>query len=277
MGQRYRYAIGDIQGCPGPLCSLLQQCDFDPAQDRLWVAGDVINRGPGNVEALRVLRELDERVVCVLGNHDFFFLAVVAGAVQQGACDTLHDLLAAPDLAELVDWLRHRPLIHVEDAFVMVHAGLLPEWSVAQAQALAHEVETELRGANWQVFLRNLWGGKPAVWRDDLAGWDRLRIVVNALCRLRFLDAAGRIDFKPKGRPEETPGHQPWYAVTEARWRTHTIIHGHWSALGFRDMGQVISLDSGCVWGGQLTALRLEDRRCIQVECPQSAQPSGWD
>jgi len=261
---RYRYAIGDIQGCFGSLQALLSQCEFDPKLDRLWVAGDLINRGSGNVEVLRFLRDLGDRASCVLGNHDFFFLAVVAEAVTQSEDDTLQDLLDAPDRDVLTDWLRHRPLFHVEDNFAMVHAGLLPGWSILQTQKLAHEVENELRGPDWQGFLRGLWGGKPTLWRNDLAGADRLRLIVNALCRLRFLRSDGSLDLKPKGRPEDFPNLVPWYAFPGAVWHTHVIFHGHWSALGFRDMGNVISLDSGCVWGGCLTAWRLEDSRFWQ-------------
>lgn len=271
---RFRYVIGDVQGCAEPLQALLAQCDFDPIQDQLWLAGDLINRGPGNVAVLRYLRSLGKRATCVLGNHDFFFLAVVAGAVEQGADDTLQDLLDAPDCEELVDWLRHLPLFHVEDSFAMVHAGLLPQWSIAQAQSLAHEVEVALQSCDWQAFLRGLWGSKPKNWSDDLQGPDRLRIIVNALCRLRFLRLDGSIDLKPKGRPEETPTHVPWYEAADARWRSHTILHGHWSALGFRETGQVIALDSGCVWGGALTAWRLEDGQVFQQACA-CAESSG--
>lgn len=274
---RYRYVIGDVQGCAEPLQALLAQCAFDPGQDRLWLAGDLINRGPGNVAVLRYLRSLGERATCILGNHDFFFLAVVAGAVEQGADDTLHDLLEAPDLEVLVDWLRRLPLLHVEEGFAMVHAGLLPQWSIAQAQSLAREVEVALRGDDWKAFLRNLWGGKPNVWRDDLQGPDRLRIIVNSLCRLRFLRPDGSIDLKPKGRPEETPGHLPWYEAADARWRSHTIFHGHWSALGFRQTGQVIALDSGCVWGGALTAWRLEDSAVFQLSCACAESAGNQD
>jgi bis(5'-nucleosyl)-tetraphosphatase (symmetrical) len=266
---RHRYVIGDIQGCFAEFQALLARVEFDPAQDQLWIAGDMINRGPGNVAVLRYLKSLGERAVCVLGNHDFFFLAVFAGAVEATPHDTLDDLLAAPDRDELVDWLRHRPLFHAQDSFAMVHAGLLPQWSVAQAQALAGEVAAELRGEHWQAFLRGLWGSKPKNWRDDLVGADRLRIIVNALCRLRFLRPDGSIDLKPKGRPEDTPELIPWYDYPEARWRSHTIFHGHWSALGFRDMGQVVALDSGCVWGASLTAMRLEDRQVWQVPSSQ--------
>lgn len=262
---RYRYVIGDIQGCFDALQALLALIRFDPQQDQLWIAGDLINRGPGNVSVLRYLKSLGERAVCVLGNHDFFFLAVVAGAVRQTEEDTLHDILIAPDRDELVDWLRRRPLFHVEGAHAMVHAGLLPQWSIPKAQALAAEIESELRGEHWQAFLRGLWGGKPSVWQEELQGPDRLRIIVNAMCRLRFLRPDGSIDLKPKGRPEDSPGMIPWYAWPEASWRTHTLFHGHWSALGYRDLGTTVALDSGCVWGGHLTAWRLEDSQAFQV------------
>ncbi|PLK49137.1 symmetrical bis(5'-nucleosyl)-tetraphosphatase [Uliginosibacterium sp. TH139] len=263
---RYRYVIGDIQGCDAELDALLREIDFDPVQDRLWVAGDMINRGPGSLAVLRRLMALGDSVVCVLGNHDLFFLAVVAGAVSQGEGDTLHDLLEAPDLSELVDWLRCRPLLHVEQGFAMVHAGLLPSWTIAQARSLACEVEHVLSRADWQACLGDLWGGKPVLWSEDLIGPDRLRIIVNTMCRLRFLSLDDCIELKPKGPPEAWPRLRPWYAHPLAQWRTHTVLHGHWSALGYRDMGEVISLDTGCVWGGRLSALRLEDRRLFQVE-----------
>lgn len=269
---RYRYVIGDIQGCHAEFAALLEKTAFDPALDRLWIAGDMINRGPGNVAVLRDLMALGERATCVLGNHDFFFLAVLAGAVEQNPGDTLQDLLSAVDRDELVDWLRRRPLFHVEDCFAMVHAGLLPQWSIAQSLELAGEIESALRGPDWQAFLRGLWGGKPVFWRDDLAGAERLRIIVNALCRLRFLRPDGSIDLKPKGRPEDTPGLIPWYDFPDARWRSHTLFHGHWSALGFRDMGDVVALDSGCVWGGSLTAWRLEDRAVFSVQAAPAAE-----
>lgn len=274
-GPRFRYVVGDIQGCHAEFLALLERIDFDAGKDQLWIAGDLINRGPASVEVLRELRALGEAAVCVLGNHDFFFLAAVANAVQPHEEDTLDALLAAPDRDELVDWLRHRALIHVDGNFAMLHAGLLPQWSVAQARAHAGEVERALRAADWQGFLRGLWGGKPTVWHDGLAGPDRLRIIVNALCRLRFLKPDGSIDLKPKGAPEDFPELIPWYAFPDAAWRTHTILHGHWSALGFRDMGGVIALDSGCVWGGALTAIRLEDRAVFSI--PSSLPPRAGD
>jgi bis(5'-nucleosyl)-tetraphosphatase (symmetrical) len=274
---RFRYVVGDIQGCYVTLRALLARCEFDPVLDRLWVAGDLINRGPKNVEVLRYLRGLGERCQCVLGNHDFFLLAVIAGAVKHDPCDTLEDILDAPDRNELVDWLRCKPLIHVEGQSAMVHAGLLPQWSVERAVQLAAEVEAQLRSRDWKTFLRSIWGGKPTEWSDRLQGEDRSRIIVNTFCRMRFLRPDGSLALKPKGTPEDNPGFVPWYAAPSPQWVDHTIYHGHWSALGFRDMGNVLSLDSGCVWGGQLTAVRMEDRQVFQVDAVDDNLPDGWE
>lgn len=272
------WAIGDLQGCLEPLQRLVRRIHFSD-QDRLWVVGDLVNRGPQSADVVRFLRDLGPRCTAVLGNHDFYLLALAAGMppkLSEG--DTLHDVLDAPDADELIEWLRFRPFLHVEGAWAMVHAGLLPQWSIPQALALAGEVEAQLRGPDWRQFLLNLWGGKPVHWEDQLAGWDRLRVVVNAMARMRFLTPEGGVDVKTKGPPEKAPaGAVPWYAPPQAAWRTHRIVCGHWSALGFRDMGQVVALDSGCVWGGQLTAYRLEDGAVFQVDCPQASPPSGWD
>jgi len=274
---RFRYVVGDIQGCYATFCELLEHCGFDPARDRLWIAGDMINRGPRNLEVLRYLRGLGRRCQCVLGNHDFFLLAVVAGATRYDSGDTLEDILQAPDCQELVDWVRHLPLIHVEGPAVMAHAGILPQWGVDRAITLAAEVEEHLRGPDWQDFLRSIWGGKPTRWSDNLQGADRFRVIVNSFCRMRFLSPDGSLAFKPKGRPEDNPDFIPWYAYPGADLGTYTVYHGHWSALGFRDMGNVLSLDSGCVWGGQLTALRIEDRRLFQVNSVDKHLPDGWE
>lgn len=268
---RYRYVVGDIQGCHAEFAALLELIEFDPEQDQLWLAGDLINRGPASLDVLRHVRSLGDSAISVLGNHDFFFLAVVAGAVQPGPDDTLAELLAAPDLGELVDWLRTCPLVHVDNGFVMVHAGILPEWTVKRACELAKEVERALQADDWRQFLRGLWGGKPVHWSNQLVGADRLRIIVNAFCRMRFLNPDGSLDLKPKGPPESTSGYIPWYAFPGAAWQTHTVLQGHWSALGFRDMGKVIALDSGCVWGGALSAIRLEDRRLWQIPAQRKA------
>jgi bis(5'-nucleosyl)-tetraphosphatase (symmetrical) len=278
VSQGFRYVIGDVQGCYQSLCSLLQACQFDVHQDRLWLVGDMVNRGPDNLSVLRMLKGLGERAVCVLGNHDFFLLAVAAGAVEAGPEDTIQDVLSAADCDSLVDWLRHRPMMHVEETYAMVHAGLLPQWSIAQAQVLAEEVQKRLRADDWKLFMRTLWGGKPQLWSDALQGEDRLRIIVNVFCRLRFMKPDGlSFDLKPKGPPEKNPDFLPWYAVREPKWNTHCIIHGHWSAIGYRNKGRVIALDSGCVWGGQLTAYRLEDGGVFRVDSSEGVQPSGWD
>lgn len=273
-----KYVIGDVQGCFTALRQLLVACDFDNTADQVWLTGDLVNRGPDSLGVLRFVRDLGASAISVLGNHDFYLLAVAAGAVQRGPDDTLDEVLDASDVDELLDWLRFRPLMHVESGGAMVHAGLLPVWTIPQAQALAREVESELRGSDWKAFLRGLWGGKPIAWRDDLAGADRLRIIVNVFCRLRYLTANGQLALKPKGPPEEAEaGLVPWYAFPNAAWQTHTVFCGHWSALGFRDMGKVVALDSGAVWGGELTAFRFEDRKVFQVDCPQCSAPSGWD
>lgn len=271
------YAVGDLQGCLTPLQTLLEHIQFQPGQDRLWLVGDLINRGPQSLETLRFVKSLGASANVVLGNHDLFFLAVAAGApARLSAGDTIAPILEAPDAQALIDWLRRCPLLHVEDTFAMVHAGLLPAWSIPTAAALAREIEQELRSPEWKDFLRQLFGNKPDNWHEGLNGWDRYRIVINAMTRMRYITEDGRIDLKTKGPLEKAPpGLHPWFAAEAPAWASHTIICGHWSALGFRDMGQVISLDSGCVWGQCLTAVRLQDRKVWRTPCPQVADLEG--
>jgi bis(5'-nucleosyl)-tetraphosphatase (symmetrical) len=267
------YAIGDLQGCFDPLEALLERCAFDPASDRLWFVGDLVNRGPKSLETLRFVRDLGDAAVAVLGNHDLSLLMIAAGQGKQHRLDTFHHVLDAPDGAELIEWLRQRPMMHVEGDYAMVHAGLLPQWDILQAQALAREVEAALRAPTHADFMKRMWGGEPSMWQDDLEGWDRLRIVVNALTRMRFCTPAGRMEFHSKGSPDEPPdGYRPWFEVAGARWRTHTLVCGHWSALGYRTADHVIALDSGCLWGGELTAVRLDDRAVFQVPCERCAK-----
>ncbi|MCQ9376047.1 symmetrical bis(5'-nucleosyl)-tetraphosphatase [Methyloversatilis sp. XJ19-13] len=266
------YAIGDLQGCFDPLEALLEHCGFDRRHDRLWFVGDLVNRGPKSLETLRFVRDLGDAAVTVLGNHDLSLLMIAAGQGKRHRLDTFHHVLDAPDGDELIDWLRQRPMMHVEGDYAMVHAGLLPQWDIAQALALAHEVEAALRGPQSVEFMQRMWGSEPAQWRDDLHGWDRLRIVVNALTRMRFCTPDGRMEFHSKGAPEEPPdGYLPWFDNAAARWRSHTVVCGHWSALGYRTADHVIALDSGCLWGGALTALRLDDRAVFQVPCERCA------
>ncbi|HEX5125114.1 MAG TPA: symmetrical bis(5'-nucleosyl)-tetraphosphatase [Rhodocyclaceae bacterium] len=273
------YVVGDLQGCLASLTELLTRMQFDAAKDRLWFVGDLVNRGPQSLDTLRFVSKLGDTTRVVLGNHDLYLLALAAGVPpKNNPGDTLQEVLDAPDATALIDWLRTRPLFYVEDDFAMVHAGLLPQWSISQARALAAEVETELRGPHWQAFLRQLLGNKPNAWEQDLTGWDRFRVVINAMTRMRMMTPDGRMEMKAKGPPSAAPaGLMPWFEAPDAAWRTHTILCGHWSALGFRDAGQVIALDSGCVWGGSLTAMRLDDRAIFEVKCPQYARSSNGD
>lgn len=265
------YAIGDLQGCLGPLEQLLREVAFDRARDQLWFVGDLVNRGPDSLGCLRFVQGLGDAAVCVLGNHDLHLLCVAAGVERTRKRDTLEPVLAAPDREALLEWLRHRPLLHVQGSYAMVHAGLLPEWSVETARERAAEVEAALRGPNWRTFLANLYGNEPARWNDALAGFDRLRVVVNAMTRLRVCHPDGAMNLEFRGEPDESSGKDiPWFDMPGRQSRTHTLVCGHWSALGLRLGESVLSIDSGCVWGRALTALRLEDRRVFQAPCAAS-------
>jgi len=274
------YAIGDIQGCYDPLRRLLDYISFDSARDRLWFVGDLVNRGPQSLEVLRFVRSLGEAALVVLGNHDLHLVMQAEGYGKANREDTLAAVLAASDCAELMAWLRTRPLFHIAGDYAMVHAGLLPQWTVAQAQALADEARAALMSADYRQFLAHMWGSEPAAWRDDLTGWDRLRVVVNAMTRMRFCTPAGAMEFRApgaKGPPERGPaGCLPWYAVPERASADHTVVCGHWSALGLRQEANLLTLDTGCLWGGRLTAVRLDDRRVFQLPCGRALEPSGW-
>ncbi len=274
------FAIGDLQGCYDPLRRLLDYLDFSPERDRLWFVGDLVNRGPQSLEVLRFVKGLGHAAVTVLGNHDLHLAMQAAGFGKANKEDTLGAILAAPDRDELLGWLRAQPLFHVEGEWAMVHAGLLPAWDVAQAQVLSDEVTAALTAPDYLDFLANMWGSEPDAWHDGLAGWDRLRVVVNAMTRMRFVTPDGRMEFRApgaKGPPERGPaGCVPWFDAPGRRSADHAIVCGHWSALGFRQTDRLLALDSGCLWGGSLTAVRLEDRRVFQLPCGRSAQPTGW-
>lgn len=262
------YAIGDIQGCYDPLRRLLDRVGFDEARDRLWLAGDIVNRGPQTLQVMRFLRALGDRAVTVLGNHDLHLLVVAAGVRPPHRSDTLDELLQAPDRDELLDWLRHRPMMHRGPDCAMVHAGLLPQWSIEQAMSLAAEVETVLRGTDCADFLHHLYGNHPLRWSDDLAGYDRLRVIVNAMTRLRLCTPEGEMEFAHKrSLAEAPPGYLPWFEAPSRASRGTPLIFGHWAALGLLLREDLFCLDSGCVWGRQLTALRLEDRRLFHCDC----------
>jgi bis(5'-nucleosyl)-tetraphosphatase (symmetrical) len=260
------YAIGDIQGCFDAFMRLLERCRFDPAADRLWLTGDLVNRGPRSLETLRFVKGLGASALTVLGNHDLTLLLAAEGFGKRGKGDTFDDVLAAPDREDLLFWLRHQRLCHVENGYCLVHAGLLPQWTAIEALTLAGEVETALRAPNWREFLANLWGSEPAAWREDLAGWPRLRVIVNAMTRLRFCTAEGIMDFHAKGEiGGAPPGYAPWFEAPGRQSADTTLVTGHWSALGLKILPNLLALDSGCLWGGALTAVRLEDRAVFQA------------
>ena len=272
------YAIGDIQGCFDSFRRLLESCAFDPAKDRLWLVGDLVNRGPQSLETLRLVKSLGEAAITVLGNHDLYLLMVAEGGAKfRGKDDTLQAILDAPDCGELLDWLRHRPLCHTENNHCLVHAGLLPQWTVTRARELAREVEAALQGPDFREFILNLWGSEPAGWSDDLTGWPRLRVIVNAMTRMRFCTRDGVMEFKAKGKLSHAPSdHLPWFELPGRQWVGSVLVTGHWSALGLMITPNLLALDSGCLWGGHLTALRLEDRRVFQVDCsPREARLPG--
>lgn len=262
------YAVGDIQGCYNEFQHLLEQIRFDPAGDQLWLVGDLVNRGPGSLQVLRFVKSLGDRAVTVLGNHDLHLVAVHAGIGKLHSTDTLDEVLNAPDCEELIHWLRRQKLAHYEDGHLLVHAGVLPSWTADQAVALAHEVETVLRGESYFDFIEHMYGNNPHGWSDDLEGYKRLRTITNAFTRLRVCTQQGEMEFKFKGEVPNIPeGYLPWFEVPKRKTRDTTVIFGHWSALGLVHRKHIIALDTGCLWGGPMTAIRLDDRELFQVEC----------
>jgi bis(5'-nucleosyl)-tetraphosphatase (symmetrical) len=229
-----------------------------------------VNLGPQSLDCLRYVKSLGDAAVSVFGNHDFHLLCVAEGVEPKRKRDTLDDVLEAPDRAELLEWLRHRPLMHAEEGWCMVHAGLLPEWNVLRARALAFEVENEMQGGRWRAFLQHMYGDEPARWSDDLKGYDRLRVIVNAMTRMRVVDDYGTMVLSFKGEPGDAYDQwTPWFDYPGRRSADHAIVCGHWSALGLMVRDDVVSLDSGCVWGNTLSAVRLEDRCLFSVPCPR--------
>lgn len=256
------YAIGDIQGCHDELLALLASIDFDSQRDHLWLVGDLVNRGPKSLEVLRFVRSLGERAVCVLGNHDLHLLAIAAGNHRKRKnLDTLAAIFDAPDREELLDWLRHRPLLHhdPELGFAMLHAGLPPQWDIHQAITLAAEVEAVLRSDAHTGFFHEMYGNKPQAWSDQLRGMDRLRFITNCFTRLRYCDTDGNLSLSDKGPPgSQQAGSLPWFDVPGRRSQDTRILFGHWSTLGYVARNNVWALDTGCLWGGMLTAVRLD-------------------
>ena len=262
------YAIGDVQGCYDPLCRLLEKIAFDPARDELWFVGDLVNRGPESWHTLRFIRSLGEQAIVVLGNHDLHLLAVAAGARKPHREDTLDGILHAADREELLAWLRDRKLMHAARGYAMVHAGLLPQWDIPRALQLASEVETALRGEHHQAFFHNMYGNTPTAWSEALGGQARLRTITNAMTRLRLCTPEGEMEFGHKTGLEDAPaGYMPWFDVPGRASSGTTLVCGHWAALGLMMRSDVLAIDTGCVWGRELTAVRLEDRELFQCHC----------
>ena len=272
------YAVGDIQGCYRAFESLLERIAFEPARDRLWLVGDLVNRGPESLAVLRRVIGLGDAVTTVLGNHDLHLLAAAAGRRSVGAKDTFGDVLRAGDADELLDWLRRRPLLHVDPAAgrVLVHAGIPPEWDVDEAVLRAAEVESLLRGDGWRETLAAMYGNEPSAWQAGMDRAGRLRYTINALTRMRFVHADGALDFDCSGPPGSQPqGLTPWFDMPGRRAAGMHIVFGHWSALGVLQRPDVTALDSGCVWGRALTAVALDAGvEPIAVPCAAAA-PSG--
>ncbi len=270
------YAIGDIQGCFEPLCRLLEVISFDPAKDRLLLCGDLVNRGPDSLKVLRWAKRNQESLVSVLGNHDLHLLARGAGVRPPRKDDTMDDVLSAPDKESLLEWVASRPFIHMEGHFLMVHAGLLPEWSLSEALSLANEATEALR-TDRRRFLEIVYGAPPPTrWSRTLPALDRLRCIITALTRLRALTSDGAMDLDFTGPPRQAPtGRIPWFDVPSERSNDATVICGHWAALGLYLRPDVMALDTGCVWGGALTAVRLEDRQVFQAAAREENDVNG--
>lgn len=263
------YVIGDIQGCLQSLTVLLDHVGYRDGPDRLWFTGDLVNRGPESLETLRFIKGLAAPVI-VLGNHDLHLMAVACGERRASKDDTLHAILSAPDRDELLDWLRKQPLLYYDDRtkVALVHAGLPAQWDINEAKTHASELETALQGPDFCRTLAGLYGPRPDIWDDNLAGAERLRFIANALTRVRYCDLQGRLDMSDKGPVgTQRAGLVPWFDVPSRRSLSTRIIFGHWSSLGARHFANAICLDSGCLWGGSLTALRLEDSVFLSVPC----------
>ena len=272
------YLIGDIQGCCAALQRLLTTLEFSPSRDRIVLLGDLVNRGPASLATLRLLQTLGPAATCLLGNHDLHLLAVAHGVRPAGRSDTVDDILKAPDREALLDWVRQQHMARFEEGWLMVHAGVVPQWDLAQTLALAAEVEAVLRGPDLPAFLRTMYGNEPDQWDEGLSGPARLRFIVNVLTRIRFCDTKGRLDFKTKdgaaGAPE---GFMPWFAVPGRRTAATPMAFGHWSTLGLIQRPDLLALDTGCVWGGKLSAMRVDGGRrdLLQVDCEQALAPGG--
>lgn len=283
------YAIGDLQGCYDPLMRLLDKLRFSPSNDTLWFAGDLVNRGKQSLQSLRFVRSLRDAAVCVLGNHDISLIAAYHGLRKPHK--SLHMLVTAPDYPELIEWLAQRPLLHVDPqlGYALSHAGIPPQWDLPTAQACAREVEQQLRSPSVASWLAKVYGDQPDQWNPALGGYDRHRYILNAFTRMRYCRADGSLDFEAKGKPEQNldMGEKlteltPWFNYPTKEFLGMTVLFGHWSTLGYYKRNHVIALDTGCVWGGQLSAIRLDcnNQQQICIECDdygreERTNPSG--
>ena len=271
------YLIGDIQGCCGPLQTLLDKIDFSPSRDHVYLLGDLVNRGPASLETLRLVQKLGSAASSLLGNHDLHLLAMANGVRKPHKGDTISEILNAPDREALIQWVRQQRMAIHEHGWLMVHAGVVPQWDLTLTLSLAAEVEELLQSPALPDFLQTMYGDEPDRWSAGLTGYARAKFAINALTRLRFCDAKGRMDFKAKDGAETAPaGFMPWFDVPGRKTAGVPIAFGHWSTLGFLERPDLLSLDTGCVWGGKLTAVRIDDgqRELIQVDCEQAQKPS---
>jgi len=270
------YLVGDLQGCCDAFERLLAELQFSPSRDRLWLLGDLVNRGPQSLKTLKRLRSLGDAATCLLGNHDLHLLAVAEGIRPEHRSDTLREILQDAERDAWIAWVRARPLAAEAHGWLLVHAGVVPQWSREQTLALAREVETMLRGPDLGAFLRVMYGNHPDRWSEHLQGADRWRFVINVLTRIRFCSDDGTLEFKAKeGADAAPPGYRPWFEVPGRRTEGVPIAFGHWSTLGLIARPDLLALDTGCVWGGQLTAVRVDGgrREVVQVGCEQTQRP----
>jgi bis(5'-nucleosyl)-tetraphosphatase (symmetrical) len=271
------YLIGDVQGCDEALGRLLAQFDFSPSRDQLVMLGDLVNRGPASLAVLRRLQSYGHSVQCLLGNHDLHALAVASGARAMGKNDTLAELLAAPDMVALLEWLRWREMAVFREGILMVHAGVLPDWDTSKTIALGAEVASAIRQNDHRDFFQQMYGNEPAAWRESLKGTERLRVIINALTRLRFCTVRGEMEFATKeGADAAPPGYLPWFNVPGRATAATPVAFGHWSTLKLKAHTTLLALDTGCVWGGCLSAMRVDGgrREQVQVQCAQAQVPS---
>lgn len=271
------WAIGDVQGCQSSLRKLLKKIRYSPDRDKLWFCGDLVSRGNKSLEVLRFVRSLGDGAVTVLGNHDLHLLAIASGAKRRSVSQDLKRVLKAKDSDKLLSWLRRRPLIHHDKSldFALVHAGLPPQWNLRKAKARAREAEKALRGKKYATVLRKMYGDKPDRWNKNLTGYARLRFIINALTRTRFCATDGRLRFALKGPPRRHPRSIPWFRFPDRASESARIVYGHWSTLGFHEEDDTWCIDGGCVWGGQLVALRLDKDppKPRKLKCAGRARP----